>query len=146
MEPEDAVATVFDSVGVEARSHILDELTSVWIDALPESRLKAEYDRVVEGLDNEDLSMLAAWHATLEVGVPVANREFLVKAFPRLGEGRREALKVAAMFNYDSAIKKNSQYESAVRAAVRGLSSDGVIELLESCMQIYCWDRLGTAN
>ena len=37
--------------------------------------------------------MLAAWHASLEVGTPIANKDFLVNAFPALGENRREALR-----------------------------------------------------
>ena len=49
--------------------------------------------KAVDDLDDEDLSMLAAWHASLDVGQPIANKEFLLGAFRSLGEHRREALR-----------------------------------------------------
>ena len=49
--------------------------------------------------------MLAAWHASLEVGQPIANKEFLVGAFARLGDHRREALRIAAGFKGEDAFE-----------------------------------------
>ena len=48
--------------------------------------------------------MLAAWHASMEVGHPLPNRDFLMGAFPSLGEHRREALKLAAGFRGEEAV------------------------------------------
>ena len=50
----------------------------------------------VADLDEHDLSLLAAWHVSLEVGHPLPNKEFLVNVFSSLGENRREALKLAS--------------------------------------------------
>ena len=47
--------------------------------------MASHYAKAVEDLDEHDLSMLAAWHASLEVGMPIANKDFLVNAFPALG-------------------------------------------------------------
>ena len=47
----------------------------------PRRRAAVHYAKAVEELDDDDLSMLAAWHASLEVGHPIANKEFLLGAF-----------------------------------------------------------------
>src|SRR5262245_29338868 len=99
IEPQDAIRVIAESVGREARRQLLGELVRAWVDEIPEQELAAHYARAVEDLDEHDLSMLAAWHASLEVGQPIANRDFLVQAFSGLGgENRREALKIAAGF------------------------------------------------
>ena len=92
IEPQDAIRVIAESVGREARRQLLGELVRAWVDELPESELEAHYAKAVADLDEHDLSMLAAWHASLEVGMPIANKEFLVNAFPALGDNRREAL------------------------------------------------------
>ena len=96
IEPQDAIRVIAESVGREARRQLLGELVRAWVDEIPESELEAHYAKAVADLDEHDLSMLAAWHASLEVGQPIANRDFLVNVFPSLGENRREALKIAA--------------------------------------------------
>ena len=68
--------------------------------------------------------MLAAWHASLEVGAPVANKEFLVKAFPGLGEHRREALKIAAGFRGDVAFEAGVSEEQALDTVLPWLSEE----------------------
>ena len=47
--------------------------------------------------------MLAAWHASMDAGHPVPNRDFLMHSFTGLGEHRREALKLAAGFREEAA-------------------------------------------
>ena len=96
IEPQDAIRVIAESVGREARRQLLGEVVAAWVDEIPEGELDSHYAKAVADLDEHDLSMLAAWHASLEVGQPVANREFLVKVFPTLGENKREALKIAA--------------------------------------------------
>ena len=78
------------------------------------------YAKAVDELDDDDLSMLAAWHASLEVGHPIANKEFLLGAFPRLGEHRREALRIAAGFRGDVAFEAGVSEDQALghRAAL----------------------------
>jgi hypothetical protein len=74
-----------------------------WVDEIPDDELDQHYAKAVDDLDDDDLSMLAAWHASLEVGHPIANKEFLLGAFSRLGEHRREALRIAAGFRGEDA-------------------------------------------
>src|SRR5258705_2239903 len=98
IEPQEAIRVVAESVGREARRQLLGEVVRAWVEEIPDDELEAHYAKAVDELDDDDLSMLAAWHASLEVGHPVANKEFLLKAFAGLGEHRREALKIAAGF------------------------------------------------
>src|SRR3954469_1353471 len=93
IEPQDAIRVIAESVGREARRQLLGELVRAWVDEIPEEELGIHYAKAVGDLDEHDLSMLAAWHASLEIGQPIANREFLVSVFPALGDNRREALK-----------------------------------------------------
>src|SRR3954449_11950742 len=78
IEPQDAIRVIAESVGREARRQLLGELVRAWVDEIPEDQLANHYAKAVAALDEHDLSMLAAWHASMEVGTPVANREFLV--------------------------------------------------------------------
>jgi hypothetical protein len=98
IEPQDAIRVIAESVGREARRQILGEVVRAWVDEIPESELESHYAKALADLDEHDLSLLAAWHASLEVGHPLPNREFLVNVFPSLGDHRREALKIAAGF------------------------------------------------
>ena len=66
--------------------------------------------------------MLAAWHASLEVGHPIANKEFLVGVFPSLGENRREALKIAAGFRGEEAFDAGVAEEQALETVLPWLS------------------------
>ena len=68
IEPQDAIRVIAESVGREARRQLLGELVRAWVDEIPESELEAHYAKAVADLDEHDLSMLAAWHASLEVG------------------------------------------------------------------------------
>ena len=87
MEPAEAIRVIAESIGREARRALLSAVIEAWVDDIPEHELAQHYSKAVHDLDHEDLSMLAAWHATLEVGTPIASREFLVGAF----DGARRA-------------------------------------------------------
>jgi hypothetical protein len=90
--------------------------------------------------------MLAAWHASLEVGQPIANKEFLVNVFPSLGENRREALKIAAGFRGEDAFEAGVTEEQALETVLPWLSRERCSELAAECVELYCWDRLGVEN
>src|SRR5688500_14884650 len=94
IEPQEAVRVIAESVGREARRDLLAAVIQAWVDDIPEGELAHHYSRAVTELGHDDLSMLAAWHATLEVGQPVASPEFLVGAFSGLGPHKRDALKL----------------------------------------------------
>ncbi len=146
IEPKDAIRVIAESVGREARRQLLGELVKAWVDEIPESELESHYVKAVSDLDEHDLSMLAAWHASLEVGQPIPNTDFLVGVFPSLGENRREALKIAAGFRGEEAFQAGVSEEQALDTVLPRLSRDRAIELANECIQLYMWDRLGCDN
>ena len=145
IEPKEAIRVVAESVGREARRQLLGEVVRAWVDEIPDDELHVHYAKAVDELDDDDLSMLAAWHASLEFGQPVANKEFL-SAFPSLGEHRREALKIAAGFRGEEAFDNGVSEDQALETALPWLSDERTIELAAEALDLYCWDRLGSDN
>ena len=116
-----------------------------WVDELPEPELGGHYRQVLNELDQEDLSMLAAWHASLEaVGQPVANTDFLLSVFPSLGEYRREALKIATAFRGEGDFEAGVGEAEILVGMLPQLSRTRATELAAECVELYVWDRLGT--
>jgi hypothetical protein len=146
IEPQDAIRVIAESVGREARRQLLGEIVRAWVDEIPEEDLISHYAKAVADLDEHDLSMLAAWHASLEVGMPIANKEFLVNAFPALGDNRREALKIAAGFRGEDAFNAGVAEEQALDAVLPWLSRERCVELVAECLELYVWDRMGCDN
>jgi hypothetical protein len=146
IEPQDAIRVIAESVGREARRQLLGELVRAWVDEIPEEELASHYAKAVQDLDEHDLSMLAAWHASLEVGHPIANRDFLLQAFSGLGENRREALKIAAGFRGEEAFEAGVSEEETMNMVLPRLSRERSVELVQECMELYLWDRLGCDN
>jgi hypothetical protein len=146
IDPQEAIRVVAESVGREARRQLLGEVVRAWVDEIPDDELHVHYAKAVEELDDDDLSMLAAWHASLEVGTPIANKDFLLKAFSRLGEHKREALRIAAGFKGEDAFDAGVGEEQALAAVLPWLSSERTMELAAEAVELYCWDRLGTDN
>ena len=102
--------------------------------------------KAIGDLDEHDLSLLAAWHASLELGQPVANKEFLLSAFESLGDNRREALKIAAGFRGEEAFDSGVAEEQAMETVLPHLSRERCTELANECLELYLWDRLGSDN
>jgi hypothetical protein len=146
IEPHDAVRVIADSLGREARRQLVDEVLHAWVDELPEEELADHYVRTLAELDQEDLHLLAAWHASLEVGQPLPSAEFLAGVFPSLGENRREALKLAVRFKGEEPSREHLTDAHAFEVILPRLSRRRVVELLGECLALYAWDRLGTAN
>src|SRR3954469_2918448 len=146
IEPEQAIRVVAESIGREARRQLLSEVVSAWVDEIPDDELVVHYSKAVDDLDDDDLSMLAAWHASLEVGQPVANKEFLLGAFSGLGEHRREALRIAAGFKGEDAFEAGVSEEQALDTVLPWLSPARLLELAAEAVELYCWDRLGSDN
>jgi hypothetical protein len=147
IEPQKAIRVIAESVGREARRQILGEVVRAWVDEIPESELPSHYAKALADLDDDDLSMLAAWHASLELGNPVASRDFLVNVFPSLAsDHRREALKIAAGFRGEDAFDAGVGEEQALDAVLPWLSVDRCRMLAGACVELYCWDRLGADN
>ena len=146
IDPKEAIRVIAESVGREARRQLLSEVVHAWVDEIPQDELEVHYAKAVDDLDDEDLSMLAAWHASLEVGHAVPNKEFLLKAFAGLGEHQREALKIAAGFRGDEAFEAGISEEQALETVLPFLSEERTIELASEVLELYCWDRMGSDN
>ncbi len=123
IDPADAIRAIADSVGREARRQLLGEAVRAWVDEIPDDELEAHYAKAISELDEHDISMLAAWHASLDVGHPVPNRDFLMGAFSSLGEHRREALKLAAGFRGEEAVDRGVTEERALETVLGWLSA-----------------------
>jgi hypothetical protein len=146
IEPKDAIRVIAESVGREARRQLLGELVRAWVDEIPDAELDSHYAKAIADLDEHDLSLLAAWHASLEVGHPIANKEFLVNVFASLGPNRREALKIAAGFRGEEAFEAGVAEEQALETVLPWLTRERARELATECLELYCWDRLGSEN
>ena len=122
IEPQDAIRVIAESVGREARRQLVGEVVRAWVDDIPDQELSVHYAKAIADLDEDDLHLLAAWHASLEVGQPIPNTEFLVGVFPSLGENRREALKIAAGFRGEEAFQAGVAEEQALDTVLPRLS------------------------
>ena len=146
IEPQDAIRVIAQSVGREARRQLLGEVVRAWVDEIPDEELAVHYTKAVADLDEHDLSMLAAWHASLELGHAVPSKEFLCGVFGSLGDNRREALKIAAGFRGEDAFENGVPEEQALDTVLPWLTRERCSELASECLELYCWDRLGSDN
>ena len=146
VDPADAVRAIADSVGREARRQLLGEAVRAWVDEIPDEELQEHYAKAIAELDEHDISMLAAWHGSMEVGQPVPNRDFLMGAFESLGDNRREALKLAAGFRGEEAVDRGVTEERALETVLEWLSPARQEELAAEAMELYLWDRAGSDN
>jgi hypothetical protein len=146
IDPADAIRAVADSVGREARRQLLGEAVRAWVDEIPDDELEDHYAKAISELDEHDISMLAAWHASMEVGHPIPNRDFLMGAFSSLGTNRREALKLAAGFRGEEAVDRGVTEERALETVLGWLSGPRLMELAVEAMELYIWDRAGSDN
>ena len=84
--------------------------------------------------------------ATISKNLAMTNKDFLVNAFPALGENRREALKIAAGLRGEDAFNAGVAEEQALETVLPWLSRPRCEELVAECLELYCWDRLGSEN
>jgi len=146
IDPADAIRVVADSVGREARRQLLGEAVRAWVDEIPDDELEAHYSKAIQELDEHDISMLAAWHASMDIAHPIPNRDFLINAFGSLGRHRREALKLAAGFRGEEAVDRGLTEERALETVLEWLSPERQEELAVEAMELYLWDRAGSDN
>jgi len=146
VDPADAIRAIADSVGREARRQLLGEAVRAWVDEIPDEELEDHYARAISALDEHDISMLAAWHGSMEGRQPVPNRDFLMGAFDTLGDQRREALKLAAGFRGEEAFEEGISEERALDTVLEWLSEPRLMELAREATELYIWDRAGSEN
>ena len=138
VDPADAIRAIADSVGREARRQLLGEAVRAWVDEIPDEELQEHYAKAISELDEHDISMLAAWHGSMEVGQPVPNRDFLMGAFHSLGDNRREALKLAAGFRGEEAFEEGISEERALELVLEWLSPPRLMELCREARSSTC--------
>lgn len=146
VDPADAIRAISESIGREARRQLLGEVVRAWVDELPEEELEVHYAKAIAELDEHDISLLAAWHGSMEVGQPLPNRDFLMGAFGSLGEYRREALKLAAGFRGEEAFEEGINEERALEMVLEWLPPARLVELCREATDLYVWDRIGSDN
>ena len=146
IEPQNAIRVIAESVGREARRQMLGEVVRAWVDEIPESELESHYAKAVADLDEHDLSMLAAWHASLEVGHPVANKEFLVNVFPSLGEQPPRGAEDRRGLPRRGGVRGRRGRGAGARHGAAVALRRALRELARECLELYCWDRLGSEN
>ena len=146
VDPADAIRAISESVGREARRQLLGEIVRAWVDELPDDELEVQYAKAISELDEHDISLLAAWHGSMEVGQPLPNRDFLMGAFESLGEHKREALKLAAGFRGEEAFEEGLSEERALEMILEWLSPARLVELCREATDLYIWDRVGSDN
>lgn len=146
VDPADAIRAISDSIGREARRQLLGEAVRAWVDEIPDHELEDHYAKALSELDEHDISMLAAWHGSLEIGQPLPNRDFLMGAFGSLGENRREALKLAAGFRGEEAVDAGVTEDDALELVLEMLSPPRLMELAVEAVDLYIWDRAGSEN
>ncbi len=144
IEPQDAIRVIAESVGREARRQLVGELVRAWVDEIPEPELDLHYAKAIADLDEHDLSMLAAWHATLDAGTAIPNKDFLLGAFGSLGDNRREALKIAAGLRGEEAFSQGVAEDQALDTVLPWLSRARCEQLVADCLELYVWDRVGS--
>jgi hypothetical protein len=125
IEPQNAIRVIANSIGREARRQLLGEVVRAWVDEIPEADLVSHYAKAVADLDEDD---------------------FLVNVFPSLGDNRREALKIAAGFRGEEAFDAGVTEEQSLELVLPYLSEARCRELARECVELYCWDRLGSEN
>ena len=96
----------------------------------PRTELASHYAKAVDDLDEHDLSMLAAWHASLEVGHADRQQGVPGQRVPELGDNRREALKIAAGFRGEEAFDAGVAEEQALETVLPYLSRERCHELV----------------
>jgi hypothetical protein len=61
-------------------------------------------------------------------------------------ENRREALRIAAGFRGEDAFEAGVGEEEALDTVLPWLSDERCTQLAAECLELYCWDRLGSEN
>src|SRR4051794_19902574 len=146
VDPADAIRAIADSVGREARRQLLGEAVRAWVGEIPHDELETHYAKALAELGEHDLSMLAAWPGSLDVGHPLPNRDFLMGAFPSLGQHRREALKLAAGFRGEEAVDAGVTEERALETVLEWLSPPRLMELAVEAGWVCGRGRAGPIN
>src|ERR1700732_4378464 len=137
IDPQDAIRVIAESVGREARRQLVGEVVRAWVDDIPDQELSVHYAKAIADLDEDDLHLLAAWHASLEVGQPIPNTDFLVGVFASLGEDRRESAKLAPGCRGEEASQAGASEETPRDRVLPRLSRERATELATECIQLY---------
>jgi hypothetical protein len=146
LDPARAVRAIADSLGREARRELVELVIDAWVDSVPEPELARHYAKALAGLDHDDLRDVAGWPGTSGVAVALANRGFLLAAFSRLGDGRRDALRCAARLRGHAAFEAGVSEVRLLATVLPSLSAARLHALAQDSTALYVADRLGGEN
>ena len=147
IDPADAIRAIADSVGREARRQLLGEAVRAWVDEIPDDELEAHYARAIAELDEHDISMLAAWHASMDVGHPVPNRDFLMGAFTVARRAPARGAEARGRFPRRGGGRPRASPRSGrSRRCSTGSRRRASMELAAEAVELYVWDRAGSDN
>ena len=74
------------------------------------------------------------------------NAATLVRLRQDSEQNRREALRIAAGFRGEEAFNAGVAEDETLDAVLPWLSRARCQELAVECLELYCWDRLGSEN
>lgn len=147
VEPQDAVCVIIDSVGRDARRRLISLVVNAWVDVIPERELDQQYAKAVEQLCDRDIEALTQWHAeALRTMRVIPSRDFLVNTFPSLGDGRRDALRIAASLRGAEAFDAGVSEDDVLDTVLPRLGSAQLAQLAEHAVTLYIADHTGGAN
>lgn len=145
-DPARTIRAIADALGREARRSLVELVIEAWVEAIPEAELGLHYAKALAGLEATDLREIAGWPGSSGVAISLANREFLLAVFAGLGDGRREALRLAATLRGDAAFEAGVSEVQVLRMVLPYLSEAQLGMLARECTELYLDDRLGGEN
>ncbi len=146
LDPARAVQAIADALGREARRELVELVVDAWVDSVPESELAEHYAKALDGLAPEDLRDVAGWGAGTGGPVALANRDFLLGAFSRLGDARRDTLRHAARLRGTAAFDAGVSEVQVLQTVLPSLPLARLHTLAHESTELYLSDRLGAAN
>jgi hypothetical protein len=146
LDPARAVRAIADALGREARRELVELVVDAWVDTVPEPELADNYAKALDGLAPDDLREVSGWPGTSGAAVAIANREFLLGAFSRLGDARRDTLRHAAHLRGLAAFEAGVSEVQVLATVLPALPAARLHALAHESTVLYLSDRLGGEN
>lgn len=146
LDPARAVQAIADALGHDARRELVELVVDAWVDSVPESALEEHYAKALAGLAPDELREVAGWPGSAGAPVALANREFLLGAYSRLGDARRDMLRHAARLRGTAAFDAGMSEVRLLQTVLPSLPPERLHALAHESTELYLSDRLGAAN
>ncbi len=145
-DPARTVTAIADALGRDSRRELVELVVDAWVDVVPDGELAANYEKALAGLGPEDLRDVAGWAGSRGSTLAVANVRFLVGAFSALGDGRRDALRLAARLRGSCAFDAGLSELQVLATVLPCLPAERLHALARDASDLYLTDRLGSDN